>query len=265
MKWFKHMTNASDDDKISIIEARHGLVGYAVFWKLVELCAANWDEISPPDFIFSRKLIQNKLGLKSKQTDNILSSFSELNLFQIEKGKFVIKIFAPKLVDIKKRYQKNDQAETKQRPSYKIQNKNKETEVEIEAKSASVIIYDFKDSGKITPDKIIDLFNSKFKGVGKMKPTPSFGLPRTVLDDFKTMLGFVEFQKIESWENYFELVSRSKFLTMQLTPTLAWLFKSENAFKVIGGQYQDSNKNEPDDEYKKEMAALAAKYAELEA
>lgn len=94
----------------------------------------------------------------------------------------------------------------------------------------------------IKAEDILNLFNSKLAGIGKIKECPSFFMPSSVLEDFKIMSGFQAFQKIETWDNYFRLVAESKFLTQQFTPTLSWLLKSENAFKVIGGQYQDSVK-----------------------
>jgi len=127
------MSSASNDSKISLLEQRFGLVGYAVYFKLIELCASNWDEVSPPVFIFSRKKISLLIGLKSKQTELLMSYLSELNLFQIEIGEFAIKVFAPKLAEVKKRYEKKREATTTQPHSYI------ETEVETEVDIQSEI------------------------------------------------------------------------------------------------------------------------------
>jgi len=41
MKWFKHYTNASDDEFIARLEDEFGLEGYARWWKLLEVIAQN--------------------------------------------------------------------------------------------------------------------------------------------------------------------------------------------------------------------------------
>jgi hypothetical protein len=95
-----------------------------------------------------------------------------------------------------------------------------------------------EESPKITPEKIITLFNNKLAGTGKIKHAPFF-LPSGLIEDFKIITGFKEFQSLETWENYFNLVAQSDFLTKEFTPSLAWLLKSDNAFKVLSGQYQN--------------------------
>lgn len=114
MKWFKHHSDMSMNDKIGKLEAKYGLVGYAVYLKILEMCALNWDEVSDPVFSFSSKQIKNKLRLKSKQTDFILGLMSDLNLFQISKYEDEVIIKAPKLAEIKKRYEKKHAEDTRQ-------------------------------------------------------------------------------------------------------------------------------------------------------
>lgn len=137
MKWFKHQSNASQDEKIAKLEERFGLVGYAAFFKLLELCASNWDEVSDPVFSFSLKQIQNKLRMKSKQTDLVLGLLSELNLFQITKCENNVIINACKMAEVKKKCQKKDQVTSKQSPSYKEKDKDKEKEKEREKEVSS--------------------------------------------------------------------------------------------------------------------------------
>lgn len=106
MKWFKHHSDASLNDKMGKLEDQFGLVGYAAYFKILELCASNWDGEMDPVFSFSSKQIQNKLRMKSKQTDLVLGLLSELNLFQISKCNNELIIKAPKLAEIKARSQK---------------------------------------------------------------------------------------------------------------------------------------------------------------
>lgn len=93
----------------------------------------------------------------------------------------------------------------------------------------------------IKPDEIVALYNNKLAGKGKIKPCPAFFLPMTIVQDFITIRNYPKFDLIETWEEYFEIVARSSFLTNQFTPSLAWLLKPENAFKVFSGQYDDKD------------------------
>ena len=94
---------------------------------------------------------------------------------------------------------------------------------------------------ELKPDRIVNLFNEKLAGKGKIKPCPGFFLPASIVQDFITMRGYPKFDQIETWEEYFSIVAKSSFLTNTFTPSLAWLLKPENAFKVFSGQYDDKD------------------------
>lgn len=93
----------------------------------------------------------------------------------------------------------------------------------------------------LKPEQIIELFNKKLAGVGKIKKCPGFFLPAAIVQDFIIMSGYPRFDQIETWEEYFDMISKSTFLTTQFTPSIAWLFKAENAFKVFSGQYDNKD------------------------
>ncbi len=112
----------------------------------------------------------------------------------------------------------------------------------------------------ISPDQIIVLFNERLAGKGRIRPCPSFFLPMTIAQDFITMRNYPKFDLIETWEEYFDMVAASSFLTTQFTPSLAWLLKPENAFKVFSGQYDNKNiplpeKNAKNDYYQAQAMA----------
>jgi hypothetical protein len=135
MKWFKHNSDASSNDKIGKLEAEFGLIGYAVYFKIVEICAANWDEVSYPKFSFSASQIKSKLSLNYVKTESILSLASVLNLFSFQKNGKYYEIEFPNLEKIKKRYQKNDVAATNEKPTNSTPNKRKNKEEEKETEN----------------------------------------------------------------------------------------------------------------------------------
>lgn len=114
MKWFKHYSNASNDSAINRLEDEFGHLGYAAYWKILEICADKWDGKSDPIFTLNKKLIQNKLRIKSKQTTLVMSSLSLSKLFEVSENDFEFIIKIPKLLKIKDNHTKKLQASYQQ-------------------------------------------------------------------------------------------------------------------------------------------------------
>jgi hypothetical protein len=96
----------------------------------------------------------------------------------------------------------------------------------------------------LKPEQILELFNNRLAGVGRIKKAPSFFMPMTLVQDFIAMRDQYNFNRIEIWEEYFDAVKKSTFLTKNFTPSLMWLLKSENAFKTLSGQYDDKEEEQ---------------------
>jgi len=92
---------------------------------------------------------------------------------------------------------------------------------------------------RIAPEKVVELFNSMLAGTGKIKKCPGFFLPASVVHDLVVITAHQKFNELETWVEYFTIVKNSTFLTTVFTPSLAWLAKEENAFKVFSGQYDN--------------------------
>ena len=104
MKWFKHFVSMSDDPKIQELEGKHGLVGYAFYVKVLELCAQQYDGVSDDFvFVFNMVTLQNKLRMKRKRIQNLFRTNSELNFWKAELDDNVIRIKFPKLLEIRHR------------------------------------------------------------------------------------------------------------------------------------------------------------------
>ena len=84
MKWFKHYTDASNNDAINRLEQEFGYEGYGVYWKIVELCAAKYDGKMVPIFTLNKKKTKSILSLNYKKTESILSLGSLLKLFSVK-------------------------------------------------------------------------------------------------------------------------------------------------------------------------------------
>lgn len=107
MQWFKHYSNASNDDFLEELESKFGLEGYARWWKLLEVIAEEMERGS--DLCHAKHSLHKwSLFLKGKQ--NKLSSFlvylenkQKINLEQTEN---ILKIECPKLLELRDNYTK---------------------------------------------------------------------------------------------------------------------------------------------------------------
>lgn len=114
MKWFKHNSNLSIDDKVERLEARMGLQGYAMLIKTMELCAEQLDSKKPKTiFYFSMTNLQNKLRTKRKRIDFFFRTTSELEFWKAECFGNEVKINYPKLLEIRDNHTSNLQVTNK--------------------------------------------------------------------------------------------------------------------------------------------------------
>lgn len=85
MKWFKHMSNASSDIKLIMVEEKYGVAGYAAYWKIVEYCAGQWKKEDPPVFKMTLKQVALVIKMKWERSALVMETFSQLKLFDIER------------------------------------------------------------------------------------------------------------------------------------------------------------------------------------
>lgn len=123
-------------------------------------------------------------------------------------------------------------------------------------KSVPEIMENLKSKGiTITPDQVIDLFNSKLAGVGDLNFCRGLGSPSllNMLDTFE------KFPTLKDWEHLFDEVKKAKTITGEepgvFKATLDWLSIRENALKADSGKYPASNPS-----FKKSTPGQSPKY-----
>lgn len=125
MKWFKHMTDASDDELLSFIIDEYGLEGYGRYWLLLEAVAKQMDETSKCSAEYSWKKWQVILRGKRNKLETFLKRFgNKLEMNEKQNGN-VLEIKIPKLLKMRDNYTANLQASNN--PACK-----QEVEVEVE-------------------------------------------------------------------------------------------------------------------------------------
>lgn len=88
MKWFRHFSNAHDNNNLTKVRMRYGAEGYAIYWYCLELIAG--DLGTKDDITFELKhdveVIGFNLKIDSVKVQEIMLYMIELNLFENIEG-----------------------------------------------------------------------------------------------------------------------------------------------------------------------------------
>lgn len=236
MDYFKHYTSASDGNTLNQIEDKFGHNGYAYWFKLLELCALNWDGKSEPIFNFYETIVRKKLKISSTKLKLFLHFCSEVSALSFQVSGKTIQITHPNLREVKEtrgRIYGNKNLKTDI-----LRDKNKEEDKDID-KGLINLKPPQTSSEKITPDRIIQAFNDTLaRKAGRIDFCA--GLSGDQIRELANTLSFINFRKWETWEDLFQRVSVSPWLTGQegsFVATLDWLINHTNALKVLSGKY----------------------------
>ena len=104
MRWFKHMTASTNDEKLSRLRDEFGLAGYGFWWSVVEIIAGNLSEDEQTSVTFSPKKWGNSLGISAKKFQTLAEFCAKIGLFQIEFSQNAITINMPNILKYKDEY-----------------------------------------------------------------------------------------------------------------------------------------------------------------
>lgn len=236
MEYFKHYSTASDSKSLNKVFDKFGHRGIAFWWMLLELCAENWDGVSEPEFSFHQRTVVTKLKSNLNTVRVWLEFCSGLGLCAFAQCDTQFNITVHNLREIKE--SRGRIKGNKPEKNRYIKNKNKEEDKDID-KGFFNLKTEKSSSEKITPDRIIQAFNDTLaRKAGRIDYCA--GLSADQLRDLSNTLSFTNFRKWETWEELFQRVSVSPWLTGQegsFVATLDWLIIHTNALKVLSGKY----------------------------
>lgn len=110
MRWFKHLTDAADDEKLADILTEYGPEGYGVWWLLVEVIGKQMDSTDRCEASYSLEHWARKLYVSKKKTSSFLTVFSEKKLLSLSydnessTGKIIVNI--PNMLKFRDEYSK---------------------------------------------------------------------------------------------------------------------------------------------------------------
>lgn len=136
MRWFKHLSQASEDEKLSEILELHGTDGYGMYWLILEKIAFLMERGSDRTKArYSVKKWAKFCGKSPKVFRKFLKTFQELSLFSVEicqKNSDFLIIDCPNLLKYRDEYTKKSGQSPDNVPSDSGQTPDQETETETE-------------------------------------------------------------------------------------------------------------------------------------
>lgn len=106
MRWFKHLTNAWDDEDLSAVTGEHGLELYGFWWRLLEIIGKQMDGSSRSHCKYSAKVWGKFSGISAKKFRKFADILMEKKLITLEIDEDDIFIDIPNLVNYRDEWTK---------------------------------------------------------------------------------------------------------------------------------------------------------------
>ncbi|NHZ84369.1 MAG: hypothetical protein GWP19_00630 [Planctomycetia bacterium] len=217
MRWFKHLTQAHDDQKISaILYEKNGLELYGLYWLILEMVALEYGEEGKTFVEFPARKLANIAGISPKKFQKMTETLSNINLFTVEFSNNFVKLDVPNIKKFRDEYSrkkaKKDEDEkdenvrtisgqsTEQlRHQIKIKKQIKKTETELNLNSDVVDFFQFYTCSKAIPD------NSEITIIEEILDKYPLSEWRPVLKNMRNMfdLGKAKIPPLKFWLTHY--------------------------------------------------------------
>ena len=105
MRWFKHLTCSSRDEKLLMLMDEFGLEGYAVFWLILEAIGETINaETGTPSLTLSAKNWRKVTTFSPKKFQKLVSFFKKNELFLVEIDGDKTKLSCPNMLKFRDEY-----------------------------------------------------------------------------------------------------------------------------------------------------------------
>lgn len=215
MKWFKHYTDASDNDFIEAIEEEFGMEGYARWWKLCEIVGRSMG----PDGGCSAKHPWSKwqtfLKAKRKKLETFLVHLQNQRKIKLVSTGNILEISIPKMLELRDEYcRKSGHAQENVAP-------DTEEDTDKEKKKAAYVF-----SGKVIRlvQRDFDAWQNAYHFI------PDLRAELTAIDDKLFSSGETGgwFQKVSAW-------LRSKHERLARAQAIPWSDRPDNRMPSPAG------------------------------
>lgn len=124
MKWFKHMADAHDDEKLAMLRDEGGFEAYGFYWFMLEVIAKQMDKTDKCYVEYPIKHWQRITGFYPKKLQRLLNVLQMFGLCLVNVQPNFIKVECPNLLKIRDNHSKNLQATCKQEVDIEVDKDN---------------------------------------------------------------------------------------------------------------------------------------------
>ena len=256
MLWFRHLSHASDDEKLSRLIEIHGLKGYGFYWRLIEIISSQMDESDKFSCSYSVQKWAKNVDLRPTSFNRMLETCTKLNLFSIETREELLTINCPTLLRMRDEYTKRRGREkenveeisghypdTIRRVSGN--NKAKQSKAKQKKTNNNIPPVDLTtDSDDPIPyDQITKLWNEYADTWGKPQLKTLTPVRRNKIKRIYKMKGDKDFKDIATWRALYGYIdTKCKWLATECKWGFDGIHEYDNFVKIIEGTYEDKKR-----------------------
>jgi len=247
VKWFKHFSNAHNDNALNKVRMKYGSDGYAIYWYCLELIAGDLEgENANFELSHDAEVIGYNLKVDQLRVEEIVRYMVDLNLFEqsgtkitcLKMAKFLDKK-TTRNSDIHKIIDSFNNIENVADKSVVVADKSKHSALEEKRREENIntlVRNDVTDNCPI--EKIIELYHEHLPMLTRVK---------VINTKRKTQIRTrwredPKRQSLEYWERLFAYIAKSDFLTGKTSnwqSDFEWITNETNFVKIIEGKYEN--------------------------
>jgi len=246
MRWFKHFSNAHNDNALNKVRMRFGADGYAIYWYCLELIAGDLEgENASFELSHDAEVIGFNLKVDQLRVEEIMKYMVDLQLFESANNKITCLKMAKFLekkstrnIEIHKIIDSFNELNNVVDKSVNVADKSKHSAPDEIRLDENINTYVPNDVVNCPHQEIINLFANNLPMLTQVK----------VLSEKRQSLLKTRWredekrQSLDWWDGFFKHIASSDFLTGKATDWQAdidWILKSSNFIKIIEGNYDN--------------------------
>ena len=239
--YFRHSSNAFEDEKIQKTISLLGFEGYAFFFILLELCAKQCENEFKDPIVFHKQTIKTILRKQEQSCNKVLTKLQQSGLFVVTFSESFYEFSIPNLSKYMGRYESKNALNT---PNKRKEKKSKyihipqaefggdfdEEKSDQSNKDSTNNVYTEPspgELGKITFNELLEIWNHAASQINIKSCTPGTKMAQAI--EKRALEAFKDYKSVEDWERIVEAVAYNPFLSganeRHWRASLEWLFQ----------------------------------------
>lgn len=195
MKWFKHMSDSWEDEKLSFVVDQAGLEGYGFWWRMVEIVASKVDENNTTLVTFSIKKWCSLFVLRPQKLRRLLTLCEDCGMFKAVLTGDMITVDIPNILKYRDEWSRKQSGKKAKTPE-SLLSKEEDTDIEEDNNTPHS-----PPEGETDSDAVQATSPSSVPACGKASKSPPSG--NTALELKQAMSGYADSKPLfDALENF---------------------------------------------------------------